>query len=123
MYGQIYNGKLAKRYGHAPTDECPLYHKPHSCTHIAGECKDNEALRISRHNAACQLAHAAIRKISKGGGALPTAPDLVLKVADTGIRSHTDNVSLNLLSPYLGSHSSIEESDSHPMRETTPHPD
>ena len=42
VYGQLYNGKLAKRYGHAPTDECPLCHKPDSCTHIAGECLDRE---------------------------------------------------------------------------------
>ena len=28
MYGQLYNGKLAKRYRHSPTDECPMYHKP-----------------------------------------------------------------------------------------------
>ena len=23
IHGQLYNVKLAKRYGHAPTDECP----------------------------------------------------------------------------------------------------
>ncbi len=28
MYGQLYNGKLAKRYGYAPTDECPSFHRP-----------------------------------------------------------------------------------------------
>jgi hypothetical protein len=122
MYGQLYNGKLAKRYGHAPTDECSLCHKSNSCTHIASECKDHEALRISRHNAACQLVHVAIRKTSKGGGALHTAPDLVLITAYTGIQSQIDNVSLNLLSSYLGSQSSIEESDSQP-KETTPRPD
>ena len=38
IHGQLCNGKLAKRYGHAPTDECPLCHRPDSCTHIAGEC-------------------------------------------------------------------------------------
>jgi len=37
LYGQLYNGKLAKRYGNAPIDDCPLCHKPDSCTHIAGE--------------------------------------------------------------------------------------
>ncbi len=35
IHGQLYNGKLAKRYGHAPTDECHLCHRPDSCTHIA----------------------------------------------------------------------------------------
>ena len=84
IYGHLYNSKLAKRYGHAPTDDCPLWHRPDSCTHIAGECPDHEAMRISRHNAACQLIHAAIRKTSKGGGALHSAPDLRLVMADTG---------------------------------------
>ena len=74
------------------------------------------------HNATCQLIHAAIRKTSKGGGALHTAPDLVLIAGDTGIQSQTANESLDLLSPYLGSQSCNEESESHP-RETTPHSD
>ncbi len=81
LYGQLYNGKLAKRYGQAPTDECPLCHRPDSCTHIARECSHHEALRIGRHNAACQLIHAAIRKTAKGGGALHSALDLVLVAA------------------------------------------
>ncbi len=76
IYGQLYNGKLAQGHGHAVTDDCPLCHKPDSCTHIASECPDHEALRIGRHNAACQLIHAAIRKNVKGGGALHSAPDL-----------------------------------------------
>jgi len=53
IYGQLYDGKLALRYGHAPTDECMLCHIPDSCTHIAGECPDHEALRNSHHNTAC----------------------------------------------------------------------
>ena len=72
------------RYGHALTDECTLYHMPDSCTHIAGECPDHEAMRITNHDAACQLIHAPIRKTAKGGGALHSAPDLVLFMADTG---------------------------------------
>ncbi len=72
------------RYEHAPTDEWPLYHMPESCTHIAGECPDHEAVRISRHNAASRLVHAAIRKTAKGGGALHSAPNLVMAVSDTG---------------------------------------
>ena len=66
MYGQLYNGKLAMRCGHAPTDECPLCHMPDSYTHIAEECPDHEALRICRHNAAFQRIHAVIRKTAKG---------------------------------------------------------
>ena len=82
IYDQLYNVKLTKRYGHAPTDEYSLCHKPDSCTHIAGECSYYTALTISRHNAACQLVHAAIRKSAKGWGALHIAPDLVLVTAD-----------------------------------------
>ena len=72
------------RYGHAPSDECPLYHMPEFCTHFAGECPDHEALRTNRHNAACQLVHAAARKTAKGGEALHSAPSLDLVMADTG---------------------------------------
>ncbi len=53
IYDQLYNGKLVQRYGHAPSDECPLCHKPDSCTHFAGESPDHETPRISRNNAAC----------------------------------------------------------------------
>ncbi len=44
--GQLYNGKLAKRYGHALTDECPLCHIPDSCTHIARVCNSTLLLQI-----------------------------------------------------------------------------
>jgi hypothetical protein len=53
MYGPLYNGKLAKQYGHAPTDECPPCHKLDSYTHIAGGCSYHKALTIVRHNTAC----------------------------------------------------------------------
>jgi hypothetical protein len=89
IYGQLYNGKIAKRYGHAPSDVCPLCYMPDSCTHIAGECPAHEALRIARHNAACQLIHAAIRKSAKGGAALHSAGDMILVAADTGTLPQT----------------------------------
>ena len=38
IYGQLYNGKIAMRCGHALIDECSLCHMPDSCTHIAREC-------------------------------------------------------------------------------------
>ncbi len=98
IYGQLYNGKLAQRYGHTPTDICPLCHKPDSCTHIAGECSKHDALRIGRHNAACQLIHAAICKTAKGGAALHAAQDLVLVATDTSTRSQTTATSLATLS-------------------------
>jgi hypothetical protein len=119
IYGQLYNGKLAKRYGHASTDECSLCHKPDSCTHIAGECPEHEALRIGRHNAACQLIHSAIRKTAKSGGALHFASDLVLVAADTGTQHQTTADSLVTLSFSPGQHVSSEEEDN-PPDENTP---
>jgi len=99
VYGQLYHGKLAMGYFHALTDECPLCHMPDSCTHIAGECPDHEAMRISGLNAACQPNHAAIRKTAKGGGALNSAFDLVLVMADTGTQPMTTGDSIESLSP------------------------
>ena len=84
VYGQLYNGKLVKRCGHAPTNECPLWHNPDSCTNIAGECPYHKAFTISQHESACHLIPASIRKTVKGGAALHCAPDLVLLTMDTG---------------------------------------
>ena len=97
IYGQLYNGKLAKRYRHTPTDEVPLCHLPDSCTHIAGECKAHKNLSISRHNAACQLIHAAIRNSAKGGGALYAAKDLRLIAADACNKPQTTKETLATL--------------------------
>ena len=36
IYGQLSNGNIAMRYGHVPTEECPLCQKPDSCTHRRG---------------------------------------------------------------------------------------
>ena len=120
VYGQLYNGKLAKRYGHAPTDECPSCHKPDSCTHIAGECPDHEARRIGIHNAACRLIHAAIRKNAKGGGALHSAPDLVLVATDTSTLLQTTTDSIETLSFFPRQHVSSQEDDN-PSDENTSH--
>ena len=78
---------LAKRYGHALTDECPLCHRSDSCTHIAWECKSHKILAISRHNVACQLVYVTIRNSAKGGGALYSADDLRLVAADAGTKN------------------------------------
>ena len=114
IYGQLYNGEFAKSYGHASTDERPLCHMPHSCTHISGECPDHETLCISRHKAACQLVHAAIRKTAKGGGALYGSPDLVLVMADTGTQPM--NIGDYIDSLYLTS----DETNLSPTAETLP---
>ena len=84
---------------HALTNECPLCHMPDSCTHIAGECRDHEALRISRHNATCQLIHAANRMTAKGRRAIHSTQDLVLVMADTGTQPVTTGDFIDYLSP------------------------
>jgi hypothetical protein len=89
VYGQLYNGKLAYRYKHAPTDACPLCGLPDSCTHIAGQCNTHNDQFISRHNAACQLTHAAIRAAFKGGGTLYSPHDLRLVSMDAGTKHQT----------------------------------
>ena len=88
---------------------------PDFCTHIAGECPDHEALRISRHSAVCKLLHAAIRKTAKGGGALHSAPDLVLVTADTGTQPITTGDSIESISPIL------EDDSLTPTTEPPPH--
>jgi len=82
--GQLYNGKLAKRYGHAPANESLLCHKSDSCTNIAGECLYHKEVTISRHDAACRFLHVAILKTAKHEAAFHIAPDLVLLTTDTG---------------------------------------
>ncbi len=89
IYGQLYNGKLAFRNKHAPTDACPLCGLPYSCTHIAGQCKTHNDQLISRHNAACQLTHAAIRSAFKGGGTLYSPHELRLVTIDAGTKHQT----------------------------------
>jgi len=88
---------------------------PNSCTHIAGECPNHEVLRISHHNAACQLVHAAIRKTAKGDGALHSAPDLVLVMADTDTQPMTTGESLESLS------SATEDNSQFPNPKTAHH--
>ena len=88
---------------------------PDSRTHIFVECPDHEALRISRHNAACQLVHVAIRKTAMGGGALHSAPDLVLVMTDTGTQHMTTGESIESLSP------TSEITSLSPTTETLPH--
>ena len=103
------------RYGHPATNECSICYMPDSCTHITKECPNHEALRISRHNAACQLILAAIRKTTKGDGALYSAPDLVLVMTDTDTQPMTTGESLESLS------STTEENNPFPNPETPHH--
>jgi len=86
-----------------------------SYTHVAGEYPDHEAMRISRHNVACQLVHSAIRKTAQGGGALPSAPDLVLVMTDTGTHPMTTGDYVESLFP------TSEDTNISPTTETPPH--
>ena len=88
---------------------------PDSCTHIAGECAEHEVLRISHHNAACQLIHAAIRKTTEGEGAFHNSPDLVLVMADAGTQPMTTRDSIESLSP------TSEDNNIPPNAEPLPH--
>jgi hypothetical protein len=96
LWGQLYNGKLAFRYGHQPTPACRLCGAPDSCTHIAGACPANTSHIIKKHNAAVQLVHAAIRQASKGGAALHRSP-LTLISCDAGNISQTTSAQLAAL--------------------------
>ena len=49
LHGQYYTGKLAYRYGHAPSNACPLCGLHDSCTHVAGECPAHKSQIISKH--------------------------------------------------------------------------
>ena len=115
VYGLLYNGKLAKRYGHSPTDDCPICHKPDSCAHILGQWPYHKTLTISHHIASCQLVHVAIRKSAKGGGALHKTLDLVLVTADVGLYPPTSQSSLETLS-------SAQNSGGEQRRHDTPQP-
>ena len=59
------------------------------------------------YNAACQLAHAAIRKTAKGGGALYSAPDLKLVMGDISVQPMTTGYSIESLPPPFGGHRSF----------------
>jgi hypothetical protein len=99
IYGQLYNGKLAFRYKHAPTDACPLCGLPDSCTHIAGQCNTHNDQLISRHNAACQLTHAAIRSAFNSGGTLYSPHDLRVVTMDAGTKHQTTDEDIADLTP------------------------
>jgi hypothetical protein len=83
-------------------DECPLCHRPDSCTHIAGKCKAHKNLSIIRHIAAYQLTYAAIHSSTKGGGALYNADDLRLVAADASNQNQTTEEELSsIVTPHV----------------------
>ena len=87
LYGQLYNGKLAKRYGHQDTENCPLCGHPDSCTHLAGACGHvrMRGYYIARHNTAVRALRDLIRDSAKGGAALWSNP--VLAACDAGLQA------------------------------------
>ena len=74
VWGQYYNGKIAKRYGHQPHDHCALCGLPDSCTHIGAGCPALSSHYMRRHQAAVQLIHMFIRKSAVGGAAMAGCP-------------------------------------------------
>ena len=83
LWGQYYNGKLARRYGHATHDKCPLCSLPDSCTHIGAGCPALAPHYLLRHQAAVQAVHVFIRQSEKGAGAILGNP-LTLVACDGG---------------------------------------
>ncbi len=61
---------MAFRYNQAPTDACPLYGLPDSCTYIASQCDVHNIQSIGKQHASCQLTHAAIKTVLKSVGNL-----------------------------------------------------
>ncbi len=98
VYGQLYNGKLAHRYGHAPTDECPLCHRPDSCTHIAGECEAAKKPYHQPPQRGVSVGTHSNTRLRKRRGALYNANEQVLVVADAGTHPQTTEEDLEGLS-------------------------
>jgi hypothetical protein len=63
-WGQLWNRKLAHRYGMAASDSCPMCGQPDSVGHMLGGCSHPhpQALRIARHDGAVRLLQTAISK-------------------------------------------------------------
>ena len=68
-WGQLWNQRLAHRYGMAPTPNCPLCGCIDSVGHMLGGCEHPtaRAMKISRHDGAVKLIQQAISKSPKGG--------------------------------------------------------
>ncbi len=99
IYVKLYNGNLAYRYKLAPTDACPLFGLPDSCTHIAGEYKTHNNHFISRHSAACQLTNAAFKTASNDRGTMYSLHDLILISMDAGTKLQTTDEDIEDLNP------------------------
>jgi ribonuclease HI len=83
LWGQLYNGKLAHRYGHADNDLCPLRcGLSDSCTHIGGGCPKLKGSYIDRHNHACRIISNWAINSAIGGSFLYS--NLTLQSEDSG---------------------------------------
>ena len=69
-WGQLFNQKLAFRYGLAPNPNCPRCGQPDSVGHMLGGCQEKscKAITIERHNKAVRIITDTITKSSKFGG-------------------------------------------------------
>jgi hypothetical protein len=68
--GQLYNNKLAMRWGHTTTDKCPLCGQPDGGHHIASGCKALTKMYLARHHQAGRM---ILKAILKGERAAETA--------------------------------------------------
>ena len=91
LWGTLYCGKLAKRYKHAQTDECPLCHFPDSCTHIGSGCPKHTGLYISRHDAAVRMIADYLLHSPKGASALHQSLRLLSRDAGRNERPMTED--------------------------------
>ena len=107
VWGQLYTGKLAKRYGRAATDACPLCGWPDSCGHVGGGCRALSPLYINRHNAAVRLvaeyvqngAHgASLVSCDAGAQALGPSPsfDALLEAQEGWMAARSQEVALEV---------------------------
>ena len=68
-WGQLWNRKLAHRYGMAASDSCPMCGQADSVGHMLGGCSHPhpQALRIARHDGAVRMLQTAISKGNMAG--------------------------------------------------------
>jgi hypothetical protein len=66
-YGALYNGKLAKRYGHAQHSRCLLCGNEDGCHHTASGCPAMTAMYTARHNKIGRQIMTRVIRGRKGG--------------------------------------------------------
>jgi hypothetical protein len=83
-YGGLYTGKLAYRYGHAPSPLCVLCHQMDGGHHSVSGCPAINKLVIERHNAAARCILKSIANGQMGGSLVMTDVGNKQKMLDEG---------------------------------------